>query len=121
MDENASYIPTNPTDIGATYVLSLVREGEKYSIESCPLIYDPHAQGIDDVSAENQVVWPTMVQAGGTLWMAPGEACTVYNILGAVVARYPKSETTRSITAPAQAGMYLVVSDNHQSTSIIVR
>ena len=121
MDENASYIPTNPTDIGATYVLSLVREGEKYSIESCPLVYDPHAQGIDDVSAENVVVWPTMVQAGGTLWMAPGEACTIYNILGAVVARYPKSETTRSITAPAQAGMYLVVSDNHQSTSIIVR
>lgn len=120
MNTNASYIPTEPEDIGATYVLSVVREGEKYSVESCPIVYNPYAQGIADV-ASDKVVWPTMVHAGGTLWIAPGEACTIYNILGAVVARYPESETARSITAPTQAGMYLVVSDNHQSTSIIVR
>ena len=120
MDTNASYVPTTPTDEGATYVLSLVREGENYAVESCPIVYNPTAQGLNDLS-EEVLVWPTAVQAGANLWIAPSKGCTIYSVLGTEVIRYPQSDIVRTVSAPTQPGMYLVVFDNHQSATIIVR
>ena len=121
IDTDASYIPTSPADEGATYVLNLVREGEKYAVETCPIVYNPRAQGLGNLQADEILVWPTAVQGGTTLWIAAGEACTIYNVLGTAVARYPQSAGVRTVTAPVQTGMYFVVFDNHKSQPVIVR
>lgn len=121
MNETSSYIPTSPSDIGATYVLSLVREGENYAVESCPIYYSPGTQGIDLLADGAFRVWPTSIEGGGTLYRSAGAACTVYSVLGTPVATYPKSDVVSSFAAPSQSGMYIVVFDNHQSLPIIVR
>ena len=120
LNTSASYVPASADDLGATYVLNLQREGEDYTVESCPIIYNAGAQGIEDVVADSLRVWPTSVQSGGSLWLAP-EACAIYSVLGTKVAQYEPAATVRSVTAPAQPGVYVVVFDNHQSSSIIVR
>ena len=120
LNVNASYIPTSPEEIGSTYTIFLTRKGEDYGVWTCPIVYNPYAQGADEVSADASLIWPTYVHTGDNLWLAPSHACTVYSILGEVVGRYPQSEYQRAISAPAQKGLYLVVFDNHQSVSIIV-
>jgi hypothetical protein len=121
LDETASYIPTNPSDIGDTYVLSLMRRGENYAVETCPILYSPATQGIDLLADDQYQVWPSSVECGGTLWMSAGTACTIYNVLGSVVATHSGADVITSFTAPSQSGMYIVVFDNHQSRPIIVR
>ena len=106
--------------MGSTYTIFLTRKGEDYGIWTCPIVYNPYTQGVDEVSADASLIWPTYVHAGGNLWLAPSHACTVYSILGEVVGYYPQSESQRTLAAPAQKGLYLVVFDNHQSVSIIV-
>ena len=120
MGVTTSYLPTSPANIGSTYVLSLVREGEDYAIESCPILYNPYAQGVDELSADNLPIGPTSVRPGGTLWLAPSPACVIYSVLGTAVARHPQSDDRRTVSAPTQAGLYYVVFDNHQSIPIIV-
>ncbi len=120
MDNSASYVPASAEDRGSVYVLTLTRQGEDYTVESCPIVYNPSAQGIEDVFAAGARVWPTSVRSGGALWLAP-EACAIYSVLGTKVATYPQSDALRSVTAPSQPGVYVVVFDNHQSSSIIVR
>lgn len=119
VDVHDSYIPAGPEDVGATYVVYLTRPGEKEPLESCPIVYDPYAQGVDEIAGERSV-WPTCVNGGASLHLAP-QACTIYSILGSVVARYPAASETRTIAAPAQAGVYVVVFDNNQSSRILVR
>jgi hypothetical protein len=121
LDETASYIPTNPSDIGDTYVLSLMRRGENYAVETCPILYSPATQGVDLLADDQYQVWPSSVECGGTLWMSAGTACTIYNVLGSVVATHSGADVITSFTAPSQSGMYIVVFDNHQSRPIIVR
>ncbi len=121
LDHTASYIPTSASDIGSTYVLSLMREGENYAVESCPIYYSGGAQGVDLLAADRFSVWPSSVEGGGTLYRSAGTACTVYNLLGVPVAAYPKTDAVSSFDAPAQSGMYIIVFDNHQSQPIIVR
>ena len=120
MDNSASYVPASAEDIGSVYVLTLTRQGEDYTVESCPILYNPSAQGIEDVFAAGARVWPTSVRSGGALWLAP-EACAIYSVLGTKVATYPQADALRSVSAPSQPGVYVVVFDNHQSSSIIVR
>ena len=120
MDNSASYVPASAEDIGSVYVLTLTRQGEDYTVESCPIEYKPSAQGIEDVFAAGARVWPTSVRSGGALWLAP-EACAIYSVLGTKVATYPQADALRSVSAPSQPGVYVVVFDNHQSSSIIVR
>lgn len=120
MDNSASYVPASAEDIGSVYVLTLTRQGEDYTVESCPIVYNPSAQGIEDVFAAGARVWPTSVRSGGALWLAP-EACAIYSVLGTKVATYPQADALRSVSAPSQPGVYVVVFDNHQSSSIIVR
>ena len=119
VDVHDSYIPAGPEDVGATYVVYLTRPGEKEPLESCPIVYDPYAQGVDEIAGERSV-WPTCVNGGASLHLAP-QACTIYSILGSVVARYPAASEARTIAAPAQAGVYVVVFDNNQSSRILVR
>lgn len=119
VDIHDSYIPAGPEDVGATYVVYLTRQGEKEPLESCPIVYDPYAQGVDEIAGERSV-WPTCVNGGASLHLAP-QACTIYSILGSVVARYPAASEARTIAAPAQAGVYVVVFDNNQSSRILVR
>lgn len=114
-----SYIPAGPEDIGSTYVVILTREGDKYPLESCPILYNPYAEGLE-ILAGDRTVWPTCVAGGANLHLAP-QACTIYTILGSVVARYPQASETRTVAAPSQAGMYVVVFDNNQSSRILVR
>ena len=89
MDNSASYVPASAEDIGSVYVLTLTRQGEDYTVESCPIVYNPSAQGIEDVFAAGARVWPTSVRSGGALWLAP-EACAIYSVLGTKVATYPQ-------------------------------
>jgi hypothetical protein len=119
VDIHDSYIPAGPEDVGATYVVYLTRQGEKEPLESCPIVYDPYAQGVNEIAGERSV-WPTCVNGGASLHLAP-QACTIYSILGSVVARYPAASEARTIAAPAQAGVYVVVFDNNQSSRILVR
>ena len=81
--------------------------------------YDPYAQDVDLV-ADGPSVWPTCVSGGAELHLAP-QACTIYTILGTVVAHYPQALETRTIAAPSQAGVYVVVFDNKKSSRILVR
>lgn len=121
LDHTASYLPTSPSDIGSTFVLSLMRVGEDYAVESCPILYSPATQGIDILGADAFRVWPTSVEGGGTVYRSAGAACTVYTVLGTPVASFPKTDVVSSFAAPSQSGMYIVVFDNHQSLPIIVR
>lgn len=121
LDHTASYLPTSPSDIGSTFVLSLMRAGEDYAVESCPILYSPATQGIDLLGADAFRVWPTSVEGGGTVYRSAGAACTVYTVLGTPVASFPKTDVVSSFAAPSQSGMYIVVFDNHQSLPIIVR
>lgn len=121
LDHTASYLPTSPSDIGSTFVLSLMRAGENYAVESCPILYSPATQGIDLLGADAFRVWPTSVEGGGTVYRSAGAACTVYTVLGTPVASFPKTDVVSSFAAPSQSGMYIVVFDNHQSLPIIVR
>ena len=121
LDHTASYLPTSPSDIGSTFVLSLMRAGEDYAVESCPILYSPATQGIDLLGADAFRVWPTSVESGGTVYRSAGAACTVYTVLGTPVASFPKTDVISSFAAPSQSGMYIVVFDNHQSLPIIVR
>lgn len=121
LDHTASYLPTSPSDIGSTFVLSLMRAGEDYAVESCPILYSPATQGIDLLGSDAFRVWPTSVEGGGTVYRSAGAACTVYTVLGTPVASFPKTDVVSSFAAPSQSGMYIVVFDNHQSLPIIVR
>lgn len=119
LNHHASYIPAGPDDFGSTYVIYLTREGETQPLQTCPIVYNPYAQDVDLV-ADGPSVWPTCVSGGAELHLAP-QACTIYTILGTVVAHYPQALETRTIAAPSQAGMYVVVFDNKKSSRILVR
>ncbi len=119
LDHHASYIPAGPDDFGSTYVIYLTREGETEPLQTCPIVYNPYVQDVDLV-ADGPSVWPTCVSGGAELHLAP-QACTIYTILGTVVAHYPQALKTRTIAAPSQAGMYVVVFDNKKSSRILVR
>ena len=121
LDASSSYIPTDPSDLGDTFVLSLMREGENYAVETCPILYQPRTQGLGDLADGAYHVWPSSVEGGGTLWMSAGTSCRIYNVLGTVVASHRGASTVSSFAAPSQSGMYIVVFDNHQSLPIIVR
>ena len=119
LNHHASYIPAGPDDFGSTYVIYLTREGETQPLQTCPIVYNPYAQDVDLV-ADGPSVWPTCVSGGAELHLAP-QACTIYTILGTVVAHYPQALETRTIAAPSQAGVYVVVFDNKKSSRILVR
>lgn len=119
LNHHASYIPAGPDDFGSVYVVYLTREGETEPLETCPIVYNPYAQDVDLV-ADGPSVWPTCVSGGAELHLAP-QACTIYTILGTVVAHYPQALETRTIAAPSQAGVYVVVFDNKKSSRILVR
>lgn len=119
LNHHASYIPAGPDDFGSVYVVYLTREGETQPLQTCPIVYNPYAQDVDLV-ADGPSVWPTCVSGGAELHLAP-QACTIYTVLGTVVAHYPQALETRTIAAPSQAGVYVVVFDNKKSSRILVR
>ena len=119
VESEAAYVPTEPYDVGSTFVIRLRRRDESYFVESCPIEYNPRT-ALEDVLAGGGLVNPTYVRRGENMTVAAGEGFAVYTILGTCVARYDASSQQRVIPAPVHTGMYLVVFDNREAVQIVV-
>lgn len=96
MDAEQSYIPVSPADVNAVYTIRLRREGENYTIDSCPIVFRLWT-GLGEISADDPV--------------------QAYNLLGMPIASF---RTMREAVSVLPIGAYILHS-NHKTQTIVVR
>jgi len=96
LDNHQSYIPVTKSDVGAVYTVSLRREGENYTISSCPIKFHLWT-GLQSIAADAEV--------------------EVYSMLGMYVGQFASlSEATHALPA----GIYIIRDINQTTQTVLV-
>jgi len=96
MDLHQSYIPVTSDDIGAIYTISLRREGENYTIDSCPIRFHRWT-GLQSIAADSMI--------------------EVYSLLGMYIGKFASlSEAVQSLPI----GIYVIRDINHLTQTVVV-
>ena len=102
--ETASYLyASDGLDQAAEYRVELTRSDDGMTVSTCPVV--PYA--VDNVTL---TLASSVVPEGGEVQVlsAHGGMASLYSLSGVLLSRQPLAEGTTSLTAPTQAGYYLL-------------
>lgn len=116
--ETTSYVIVSDSDQGAKYYCKLIGD-DGVVVETCPIWYTSGRTALDNV--EVFAIEPTLVGGGGQICLNKSGLIRIFDNLGRQVKEYrlPVGEKA-VIEAPAEDGLYIVVSGS-EAAKIVVR
>lgn len=109
--DTLSYLAVNDDDLGAEYSV-VITDATGLTIETCPIVYGDEPTAVEDLSAEN-LIYPTILTAGQTIFVNLNEEYDVYNVLGMHYGTFH----TAQFNAPTENGVYFIRSRQTRLTA----